>query len=145
MPGQWGMSPRESVRGECQRRGEKAVVASCLDVLTGQNIDDRLLRVLGGPAAEQVLDGRAGGIAGYWPRVWAARGLLYAWDGSATSVIIGSASDEAWRVREMAAKVISKHRIGDALNAVTALRDDPVPRVRAAAKRAIAVLTATGA
>jgi HEAT repeat protein len=145
MPGQWGMCPRESVRGECQRRGEKAVVASCLDVLTGLNIDDRLLQVLGGPAAEQVLDGRAGGIDGYWPRVWAARGLLYAWDESAAGVIIGSATDEAWRVREMAAKVIAKHRIGDALNAVIALRNDPVPRVRGAAERAIAVLTATGA
>jgi HEAT repeats len=145
MPGQWGMSPRESVRGECQRRGEKAVVASCLDVLTGQNIDDRLLQVLGGPAAEQVLGGRAGGIAGYWPRVWAARGLLYAWDESASTVIARATSDDAWRVREMAAKVITKHRIGDALDAVITLRDDPVPRVRAAAERAIAVLTATGA
>lgn len=145
MPRQWGMSPRESVRGECQRRGEKAVVASCLDVLTGQNIDERLLHVLSGPAAEQVLDGRAGGTAGYWPRVWAARGLLYAWDESATTVIAGATSDEAWRVREMAAKVIAKHRIGDALDDVITLRDDPVPRVRAAAERAIAVLTATGA
>jgi HEAT repeats len=145
MPGQWGMSPRESVRVECQRCGEKAVVVACLDVLTGQNIDDRLLHILGGPAAKQVLDGRAGGAAGYWPRVWAARGLLYAWDESATAVIVRATSDEAWRVREMAAKVIAKHRIGDALNAVIALREDPVPRVRAAAQRAIAVLTATGA
>lgn len=145
MPRQWGMSPRESVRGECQRRGEKAVVASCLDVLTGQNIDERLLHVLSGPAAEQVLDGRAGGAAGYWPRVWAARGLLYAWDESATTVIAGATSDEAWRVREMAAKVIAKHRIGNALDAVITLRDDPVPRVRAAAEHAIAVLTATSA
>jgi hypothetical protein len=48
-------------------------------------------------------------------------------------------------VREVAAKVIAKHRIGDALDAVITLRDDPVPRVRAAAERAIAVLTATGA
>ena len=104
-------------------------------------------RVLGGPAAEQVLDGRAGGplVTGHWPRVWAARGLLYAWDEPATTVIVGATSDETWRVREMAAKVIAKHRIGDALDAVVMLRDDPVPRVRAAAERAIAVLTAAGA
>jgi hypothetical protein len=37
------------------------------------------------------------------------------------------------------------HRIGDALDAVITLRDDPEPRARAAAERAIAVLTATGA
>ena len=145
MPRQWGMSPRESVRGECQRRSEKAVVASCLDVLTGQNIDERLLHVLSGPAAEQVLDGRAGGAAGYWPRVWAARGLLYAWDESATTVIAGATSDEAWRVREMAAKVIARHRVGDAFDAVAALRADPVERVRAAASRAVTLLTAAGA
>jgi hypothetical protein len=130
MPGQWGMTPRESVRGECQRRSESAVVAGCLDVLTGRNIDEYLLQVLGGPAAEQVLDGRAGGTAGYWPRVWASRGLLYAWDESATTVIIGATSDEAWRVREMAARVIAKHRIGDALDAVVMLRDDPSARSR---------------
>jgi HEAT repeat protein len=70
---------------------------------------------------------------------------LYAWDESASTVIARATSDDAWRVREMAAKVIAKHRIGDALNAVIALRDDPVPRVRAAAERAIVVLTATGA
>ena len=145
MPRQWGMSPRESVRGECQRRSEKAVVASCLDVLTGQNIDERLLHVLSGPAAEQVLDGRAGGAAGYWPRVWAARGLLYAWDESARTVIAGATSDEAWRVREMAAKVIARHRVGDAFDAVAALRADPVERVRAAASRAVTLLTAAGA
>jgi hypothetical protein len=45
----------------------------------------------------------------------------------------------------MAAKVTAKHRIGDGLDAVIMLRDDPVPRVRAAAERAIAVLTASGA
>jgi hypothetical protein len=33
----------------------------------------------------------------------------------------------------MAAKVVARHRVGGALEAVAALRDDPVPRVRAAA------------
>jgi hypothetical protein len=121
------------------------VVAGCLDILTGRNVDERLLRILGGPAADQVLDGRAGGTAGYWPRVWAARGLLYAWNDTATASIVQATSDEAWRVREMAAKVTARHRIGDGLGAVIMLRDDPVPRVRAAAARAIAVLTASGA
>jgi len=45
----------------------------------------------------------------------------------------------------MAAKVVARHRIGDALQAVTALRDDPVPRVRAAAGRAVTAITAGAA
>jgi HEAT repeat protein len=145
VPGSWGITPRESVRGESECHGEEAVVAGCLDVLTGRNVDERLLRVLGGPAAEQVLDGREGGTAGYWPRVWATRGLLYAWNETATATVVLAASDEAWRVREMAAKVIARHRIDNGLDAVIRLRGDPVPRVRAAAQRAIAVLTAAGA
>jgi hypothetical protein len=93
-----------------------------------------------------VLDGREGGTAGYWSRVWATRGLLlYAWNETATATVVLAASDEAWRVREMAAKVIARHRIVDGLDAVIRLSGDPVPRVRAAAQRAIAVLTAAGA
>jgi hypothetical protein len=45
----------------------------------------------------------------------------------------------------MAAKVIAAHRVGDALDAVAAVRDDPVERVRAAAVRAVTLLTAGGA
>jgi HEAT repeat protein len=89
------------------------------------------------------------------------RGLLHAWDdtaagGSATDdpaaggsaadtaahAIIHATEDDAWRVREMAAKVIAKHHVGEALDAVAGLRDDPVPRVRAAAHRAVVTLTA---
>jgi HEAT repeat protein len=53
-------------------------------------------------------------------------------------------ADEHWRVREMAAKVVARHRIGAALDRVAELRDDPVPRVRAAAERAIVKITAAG-
>jgi hypothetical protein len=54
-------------------------------------------------------------------------------------------ADEHWRLREMAAKVVARRRVGAALAPVTALRDDPVPRVRAAAERAIVMLTVAGA
>lgn len=53
--------------------------------------------------------------------------------------------DSAWRVREMAAKVVAKRRIGDALPMVAALRDDPVPRVRRAAERALLRLSESDA
>lgn len=59
--------------------------------------------------------------------------------------VLAALGDDAWRVREMAAKVIAKRRLGEALPAVAALRADPVPRVRAAATRATVVLTAAGA
>lgn len=43
----------------------------------------------------------------------------------------------------MAAKVIARYRIGDAFTAAAELRNDQVPRVRAAAERAIVILTAS--
>jgi HEAT repeat protein len=139
------MTPRQSVESECERRGRRAVVTGCADILQGRDVDDGLVVALGGPAAEFVLSGREGGKGGYWPRVWAARGLLYAWHEDATPAIVRATADESWRVREMAAKVIARHRLGAALNAVAPLREDSVPRVRAAAERALERLTAAGA
>jgi hypothetical protein len=143
MPAIWRLTPRQSVAAECQRRGKPAVVAGCIALLQGHDVDDTLVLALGGPPAQDVLSGGAGGKAGYWPRVWAARGLLHAWDDRATEVIIQATADDAWRVREMAAKVIARHHIGDALPAVAQLRNDQVPRVRAAAERAVVILTAS--
>lgn len=114
-------------------------------MLEGRDIDDALVLALGGPHATRVLGGREGGKRGYWPRVWAMRGLLYAWDDSATPTVVRAATDEAWRVREMTAKVIARHGLGDAHGAVVGLREDSVPRVRAAAERAVKILTATRA
>jgi hypothetical protein len=117
------------------------LVADCVGLLEGRAVDDDLLLALAGPAARQVLDGREGGPHGYWPRVWAARGLLYVWDDAATPAIVDATNDESWRVREMAAKVIARHQVDDGLAAVVRLQQDPVPRVRAAAARAIRITT----
>lgn len=122
------------------------MASGCISLLQGRwhDVDDALVLALGGEAAEYVLGGHEGGKAGYWPRVWAARGLLHAWDDRAAPAIIQATGDDAWRVREMAARVIARHRVGDALTAIAGLRTDPVPRVRAAAERAVMTLTATG-
>jgi HEAT repeat protein len=141
MVGVWGMTPRESVEAECGRRGLASFVDGCAGLLLGRDADDALIHALAGPAAAQVLDGREGGRSGYWPRVWAARGLLHAWDSTALPAIVAATRDESWRVREMAAKVVARHRLGDALSAVAALEQDPVPRVRAAAHRAVTLVT----
>jgi len=145
MAGSEWATPRQGIGAECLRRGKAAVVSGCIDLLEGREADDGLVLALGGPPAEYVLTGREGGREGYWPRVWAARGLLHAWDDRATAAIVRATADDAWRVREMAAKVIARHRIGDALQAAAGLRADDVPRVRLAAERAVAALTASRA
>jgi len=146
VPAIWRLTPRQSIAAECERRGKAAVVAGCIALLAGrQDTDGALRSALAGPAAQAVRDGSAGGKEGYWPRVWAARGLLHAWDDRATTVIIQATADDAWRVREMAAKAIARHRVADALPAVARLRTDPVQRVRAAAERAVVLLTASSA
>ena len=134
----WGTSPKQSVLAECQRRGRSAVVGDCVTILLGNDVDGAFLVVLAGPGARTVLEGRAGGTGGYWPRVWAARGLLHVWDDGATTAIIGATSHESWRVREMAAKVIARHGVLAAIDVVVTLMDDENARVRSAASRAFA-------
>jgi hypothetical protein len=139
---EWGLTPRESIEAECRRRGTAEVVAGCIELLGGRAADDDLIIALGGPAARSVLDTGPAVVHLYWLRVWAARGLLYAGEGCAGEAVLEALADESWRVREMAARVVARHEVGGALAAVAALRDDPVPRVRAAAARAVAVLIA---
>jgi hypothetical protein len=117
------------------------VVCGCIAVLERREFDDALMLALGGPAANQVLAGREGGRGGYWPRVWATRALLYAWEDRATPAVVTATTDDSWRVREMAAKVIAHHRLEDASSAVIGLQNDPVARVQAAAERAIMART----
>jgi hypothetical protein len=130
------MTPQQSILFECDRRSREDVVRDCIAILNGHSFDDHFLRVIGGPSAETVLDDRAGGVHGYWPRVWAARGLLHVWDDVATEAIIESTTNDSWRVREMSAKVIARHRVKPAIDAVVTLLDDDNARVRAAASRA---------
>lgn len=137
----WEVTPRQSVEAECDRLGKPIVVSGCIAVLERREFDDALVLALGGPAASQVLAGREGGRGGYWPRVWVTRALLYAWEDRATPAVIRATTDDSWRVREMAAKVIAHHRLEDAFGAVLGLQDDPVARVQAASERAIKELT----
>ncbi|MEP7021705.1 MAG: HEAT repeat domain-containing protein [Pseudonocardiales bacterium] len=132
----WGKTPRQSIDEECARRGKDEVVAGCIDLLRGRDDDGDLILALGRPPARWVVTGEPGG-PDYWLRVWAARGLLWAWDDVALSPLIVALSDEAWRVREMAVRVVARHRLVDAVETVADLQDDPNARVRAAAKGAL--------
>jgi HEAT repeat protein len=147
----WELTPRQSVERECRHRGERQVVARCVALLRGGDADLEFARAIGGPAADSVLGPHPRRDQRYFLRTWAARALLYAWDdqaadaADAVDAVVAALADEAWRVREMAAKVVARRKLGDALPAVAALQQDPVPRVRAAAARALAVLTVSGA
>ena len=136
------MLPREAIRVECGRRGERELVAGCMALLRTQPVDDALVMALGGGPAAAVLDG--GPASGYWLRVWGARGLLWAWDDAAVPALLEALGDAHWRVREMAAKVVARNRVGAAFEAVGPLCEDPVPRVAQAARRAIRTLVAAG-
>ena len=116
-------------------------MACCVRLLRRQDADDALILAIGGPPARSVL----GGGQQYWLRVWGVRALLYAWDDMARMAVIDALADEAWRVREMGAKVVARRLLGEALPAVAELRHDPVGRVRLAAERATTILTAARA
>jgi len=139
------LSPRQRIEGESARRGRVAFVRGCADLIRGDDSDAALIVVLGAGHARHILDDGVPEDQAYWFRVWAARGLLWVWDDLGTDAIRNALADPAWRVREMAAKVVARHQLGDLLPAVVVLRTDPTARVRSAAHRAVAVLTRAGA
>jgi uncharacterized protein (DUF1786 family) len=133
----WGMTPRASVEAACREVGESNVVSSCVRIINDRDVSADFAYVLAGPASLTVLSGGEGGASGHWPRTWALRGLLYAWDRSAESAVLTCLNDDSWRVREMALKVVARRRIDEALEAVALLQREDIARVRAAAQRAL--------
>ena len=131
----WGLTPRQSIELESARRGRDAVIDGCIAMLEGNadGVDDTLIVALGGPPAHRILTGVSRADADLWKRVWATRGLLWAWDERATPALGSALADRSWRVREMAVKVVRRHLVGEYLPAVAALQTDPVARVRAVA------------
>ncbi|WP_366558494.1 HEAT repeat domain-containing protein [uncultured Nocardioides sp.] len=129
--------PRQSVESLSAELGRDVVIKACVALLDGRDVDGHIIHALGGPPARWAVVGGEPG-PDYWLRVWALRGLLWLWDDAATSPVVGALTDEAWRVREMAAKVAARHRIDDAFDVMLTLREDPHARVRAAAARAVA-------
>lgn len=129
-----GAHPRVLIGQACARFGDDVVVTWCGDLLSGRS-----------GAAEPAYPPIAwlGGTTGwpsYWLRVWGARGFLYVWDDSASGDVVAACADEAWRVREMAAKVVRLREVGEAAEGLPRLVEDPVERVRVAAVRALAVV-----
>lgn len=138
-------TPRRSVEHACTVHGRDEVVCACIDLVLGRPAPDEIVLALGGEHARSVLAMGDPGVHAYWLRVWGMRGLLWAWDDRAIGALRHGLDDDAWRVRELACKVVARHRVGDALDAVTLREDDAVPRVRAAAARAAQAVLRAGA
>ena len=145
-----GGLPSDRLRGLEEALGRAEVVKWCADLLVGRvafdDPEQPSLTWLGGEhAAEELRKGRLVERGqDYWPRVWAARGLLHVWDPSLAPVAVPALvvcfADRAWRVREMAAKVARHWQLGEAADDLARLVMDPVPRVRAAAAGALGVV-----
>ena len=123
--------------------GHEAVVSWCADLLAGR-VDPAdpgrpPLTWLGGPSTPWLLslEGDAYEVNAYWVRVWGARGLLHCYAPLADRDLVAALADGSWRVREMAAKVAARWLVGEAADALVPLAKDEVPRVRAAALRAL--------
>jgi hypothetical protein len=134
--------PAQWVAQACADLGTGTVVDWCVGLLTGEPVDGGpSLDLIGGPGAARMV-ARMPDEQDYWARVWAARALRYAWtDGTGVhAAVVAALDDPAWRVREHAAALVRVHELGEAAEAVRALLGDDVPRVRAAAARALAVV-----
>ena len=135
-------TPAELARRTARRWGVDETVARCVLLLRHGDpfAEVDFLVLLAGVAAQSEMRHRTPDddpALLYWPRVWAARALRYVWTDAAVPAVLGALGDDAWRVREMAAKVVAAHQIGAAGDRVVPLLSDPVPRVRAAAARAL--------
>jgi len=130
-------APGDRVRAACLRVGEAEFVRRCAAVLADPSAHGALLPLLGDVPAYAFLPS---GEPSYWVPVWATRALLYAWDPSASPAVVTGLRHENWRVREMSAKVCAKREIGEAGDVLATLATDPIPRVRAAAARALGLV-----
>lgn len=113
--------------------GEKGVVDRAIGLIHGLNAGDNFLLFVGGKHAQGILDGAP---VLYWPELWGVRTLLYVWDDSAAEAVASALDNQAWRVREMAARVVAARSL-PLVTELSALLTDEVPRVRAAAARAL--------
>lgn len=116
--------------------GEEEVVTRAIALLAGVNAGREFLLVAGGRHARGVLEGAP---PLYWPELWGARALLYVWNDTAIEAVTAGLGNEAWRVREMSARVVSERAL-DLAPQLVELTADEVPRVRAAALRALATV-----
>ncbi|MBP1326602.1 hypothetical protein JOF28_001834 [Leucobacter exalbidus] len=116
--------------------GEAEVVTRALSLIDGNNEGEDFLLFVGGEHAQGILDGAP---VLYWPELWGMRSLLYVWNDTATPAVVNALHNTAWRVREMAARVIAERSLPATMELIELLGDD-TPRVRIAVARALAAV-----
>jgi hypothetical protein len=127
-------SPADRIARAVAELGENEVIARSTALIAGLNAGDEFLLAVGGRHAQGILDGAP---PLYWPEVWGARTFLYVWNDSAIPAVLAALGNQAWRVREMSAKVVARRKLPFPAE-VAALATDEVARVRAQAARALA-------
>jgi hypothetical protein len=133
----------ELIAGLASRLGGSAFVSVCTDLMGGAERETYAeeLRSLTGHAwrpGDAVFDRTT--WPDYWVRTWGARGLLHVWDDSATPAVVAGLADEHWRPAEMCLKVTARHDVAGAGDGAAELLEHELPRVRAQALRALAVV-----
>jgi hypothetical protein len=126
-------SPAERIAKVVEELGEDEVVARATALIAGLNAGEEFLLAVGGRHAQGILDGAP---PLYWPEVWGARTFLYVWNDSAIPAVLAGLGNQAWRVREMSAKVVARRGLEYPAE-VAVLATDEVARVRAQAARAL--------
>ncbi|MET7282660.1 HEAT repeat domain-containing protein [Kribbella sp. NPDC005582] len=136
--------PREVVMAACAEHGRDTVIDWAVAFLTGEISGEaaygaelpKLVAITG--------SANPGGWAApvdpanyYWIRVWAARVFLYVWRDDVVDALLAVADDPAWRVREHVARITAQRELGQLVDALLPMLEHELPRVRAAAVRAI--------
>ena len=128
------VGPAERITLAVERFGETDVVERAIALLGGFNVGEEFLLYAGGTHAQGIIDGAP---PLYWPEVWGARTLLFAWNDTARDAVVAGLVNQAWRVREMSAKVVATRALAEAEH-LRPLLADTNARVRTAAARALA-------
>lgn len=136
--------PREAIHAACAQYGEDVVIDWCVAFLTGEisgedayGPDLPKLVAITGSANPGGWSQPVDPVNFYWIRVWAARAFLYIWRDDVVAALQAVAGDPAWRVREHVARIAAQRELGQLVDALLPMLDHELPRVRAAAVRAV--------
>lgn len=123
--------------------GRRAFVEVCVDLLGGADRtayvpELRYLTGHGWADDDPIRDPEV--WKDYWVRTWGARGVLHCWDDAATPAVVAGLADEHYRPAEMCLKVSARYDVAGAGPGAAELAAHELPRVRAAAARALGVV-----